>query len=426
MLAAPSTGLKSGPRSTLGIDTKSLHRNPTKSARQKDRSSMGDKKMRYGLQRVAQSLLFDHTAEKQHRVCNCCRSTNGNGVDIFRTKDGKNARFGNLVKCGSVWHCAVCAGVVTEERRGEVQAGMNAWAKQGGNVYLMTLTFPHTIAQGLGDVLPLYAKAEQTFKNSKTFKAAREQHDWAGTIRGLEVTFGRNGWHPHTHVMIFAKDGMLDDTGTVDALRSAWIAALIKHGLAENSQLNDMMQHAFDLQGGDYAAEYIAKFGHEPKLISTWGAAREVTKGHSKIGLSNINGNTHATPFMLLAWYEQGDTEAGAKFVEYAKAFEGRRMLTWSPGLKAKLLPNEAERTDEELAAMEAELPEEELAATLEGDEWNLVLSRNARGELLQIAAQYGAEGVKALLEELRERKATHSGRHWAKRMFGGGDTTCH
>lgn len=386
---------------------------------------MGDKKMRYSLQRTAQTLLFDHEAEKQHRVCNCCRSTNGNGVDIFRTKDGQNARFGNLVKCGSVWHCAVCSGVVTEERRGEVQAGMNSWALAGGKVYLMTLTFPHSIDQALDDLLPRYAKAEQTFKNSKTYKAAKASHDWAGTIRGLEVTFGKNGWHPHTHVMIFAKEGMLLDIRTIDALRSAWIAALVKQGLAEASQLNDLMQYAFDLQGGDYAAEYIAKFGHEPKLIQAWGAAREITKGHNKIGMSNIGGNVHATPFLLLAWFEQGDTQAGAKFVEYAKAFEGRRMLTWSPGLKKRLLPDNAERTDEELAAREQAMPEEELAATLEGDEWNLILSRNARGEMLQIAAQYGAEGIKALIEELRERKATHSGRHWAKRMFGGGYAPC-
>lgn len=387
---------------------------------------MGDKQMRYALQRTAQSLLFDREAEKQHRVCNCCRSTNGNGVDIFRTKDGKNARFGNLVKCGSVWHCAVCSGVVTEERRGEVQAGMNAWALHGGMVYLMTLTFPHSIDQALDDLLPRYAKAEQTFKNSKSYKAAKESHEWAGTIRGLEVTFGQNGWHPHTHVMIFAKDGLLQDTRTIDALRAAWIAALIKQGLADSSQLNDMMNYAFDLQGGDYAAEYIAKFGHEPKLIKAWGAAREVTKGQSKIGMSSIAGNNHATPFLLLAWYEQGDTEAGAKFVEYAKAFEGRRMLTWSKGLKKRLLPNEADRTDEELAARDLEMPEEELAATLQGDEWNIVLSRNARGEMLQIAAQYGGEGVKALLEELRERKATHSGRHWDKRLFGAGYAVCH
>lgn len=382
--------------------------------------------MRYSLQRTAQTLLFDREAEKQHRVCNCCRSTNGNGVDIFRTKDGQNARFGNLVKCGSVWHCAVCSGVVTEERRGEVQAGMNSWALAGGKVYLMTLTFPHSIDQALDDLLPRYAKAEQTFKNSKTYKAAKASHEWAGTIRGLEVTFGKNGWHPHTHVMIFAKEGMLLDLRTIDALRSAWIAALVKQGLAEASQLNDLMQYAFDLQGGDYAAEYIAKFGHEPKLIQAWGAAREITKGHNKIGMSNIGGNEHATPFLLLAWYEQGDTQAGAKFVEYAKAFEGRRMLTWSPGLKKRLLPDNAERTDEELAAREQAMPEEELAATLEGDEWNLILSRNARGEMLQIAAQYGADGIKALIEELRERKATHSGKHWAKRMFGGGYTPCH
>lgn len=375
--------------------------------------------MRYSLQRTAQSLLFRHDAMKQHRVCNCCRSTNGDHVDVYRTKDGTNARLGNIIKCGSVWHCPVCSGVVTEERRAEVQAGMNDWIKWGGKVHLMTLTFPHTVEQKLADVLPLYAKAEQSFKNSKTYKAAREKYGWAGTIRGLEVTYGQNGWHPHTHVLIFAEDGMLADLRTIDALRNAWINALIKNGLAENSQMNDMQQHAFDLQGGDYAAEYISKFGHEPKLIHAWGAAREMTKGQNKIGMLNIAGNHHATPFMLLAWYAQGDTEAGAKFVEYAEAFEGRRMLTWSPLLKATLGLKD-EKTDEEIADAET-MPEEELAASLDSNQWALVLSRNARGELLRIAAQYGGEGVAALLEELAERKATHSGRHWQKRMFSSG-----
>lgn len=417
-----SAPLKSGGGSTLGIDTKSLHRGQPK---KRDRSALGDKQMRYSLQRMAQGLLFDHEADKQKRVCNCCRSTNGGKVDVFRTVDRENARLGGVIKCGSVWHCPVCSGVITEERRGEVQAGLNAWTKQGGSTYLMTLTFPHRIEQSLAEVLPLYAKAEQRFKNSKAYKAARELGEWAGTIRGLEVTFGQNGWHPHTHVLIFGHDGMLDDNRTIDALQSAWISALIKTGLAENSQLNDMMRHAFDLQGGDYAAEYIAKFGHEPKLVSTWGAAREVTKGHSKIGMSNIGGNNHATPFMLLAWAEQGDREAGARFIEYAEAFEGRRMLTWSPGLKTRLLNTDDERTDEEIAAAES-MPDEELVATLDGEQWKLVLSRNARGELLLFAAKNGAEGVAALLEDLAERPATHSGKHWTKRIFGGGFAACH
>lgn len=381
--------------------------------------------MRYSLQRTAQSLLFDPAAAKQKRVCNCCRSTNGDGVDVFRTVDGKNARLGNVIKCGSVWHCPVCGGVITEERKKEVQAGMLSWHLDGGAAYLMTLTFPHTAAQKLENLLALYAKAEQAFKNSRAYKAARKKHGWVGTIRGLEVTFGLNGWHPHTHVLIFAQDGMLLDHRTIDALRSAWIAALIKNGLADASQLNDMMAHAFDLQGGDYATDYIAKFGHEPKLFRTWGAAREMTKGHSKIGMTNLAGNAHATPFMLLAWYQEGDKEAGARFAEYAEAFEGRRMLTWSPGLKKRLLNTDQEASDLDLAEGET-MPEEELAARLDGQQWALVLSRNARGELLAIAAELGGEGVAELLDDLATRPATHSGRYWQKRLFGNGMAICH
>jgi hypothetical protein len=167
-----------------------------------------------------------------------------------------------------------------------------------------------------------------------------------------------------------------------------------------------MYAHAFDLQGGNFAAEYIAKFGREP----SWSEAHELTKSHSKVGGRALLGKVgHVTPFKLLEWYVAGDAEAGAIFVKYAKAFEGKRMLSWSPGLKKKL--GIADLTDDELAGDDEPLPDESICVVLDGDQWRLVLERDARGELLTIAAKNGKEGVLCFLVELLEhRPRTHRG----------------
>jgi len=370
--------------------------------------------MRYSLQRTAQGLLYDRDAHKQHRTCSCSRNVASDGVPVYRAADGTDARFGNLLTCGSVWACPVCSAKVTEKRRAELQAAINSWvAYHDGKVLLMTLTFPHEYDMPLAELLEKFGKALTKFKNSRAYKRTFGTLDKpgtyqrAGSVRSLEVTHGANGWHPHTHDLVFLKDDtILDNVRAMDELRNEWVYQLLMAGLGEPGKMNDMLQHAFDLQGGDYAAEYVAKFGHEPKLYDDWSAAREVTKGMSKIG-----GGAHATPFQLLAWYQQnGDVEAGALFREYVQHFDGKRMLSWSPGLKKHLALAEDEISDEELAQQDDPMPVEELVIRLDTDQWKLVLTRNARFELLFIAAKHGEEGVIALLEELTERPASHSG----------------
>lgn len=378
---------------------------------------MTGKKARLALQRVAAGLLRDPEAAKQkYRVVGCARNMTGDQVQIYRTVTGDNARYASLVTCGSVWHCPVCAAKITEQRRADLQQAINAWAKQGGAVFLMTLTFPHEFDMPLAELTGKFAKALQKFKNCRAFKRVMEQHGRAGSVRSLEVTVGQNGWHPHTHELIFAREGMLEDMRAMDELRHAWVNALLKCGLGGNDQLNDMLQYAFDFQGGDYAAEYVAKFGQDPKLYEEWGAASELTKQHAKIGRG-----AHLSPFGLLQHFaETGDERSAALFREYAEQFQGKRMLFWSPKLRQKLALGD-EREDDEIAAAEDPLPEEELVCQLTIDQWRLVLSRNARFEVLFWAAKYGADGVLAFLDELKERPTSHNSTFFKKNTFGGG-----
>lgn len=403
----------------LGIGAKSVHAIKQKSNTEIDH--LYSKNIRYAMQRTAQSIMYDRAALKQHRVCGCSRNIAGEGVAVYRTVTGDNARLSGLMTCGSVWACPVCAAKVTEQRRKDLQEAINTWSKMGGKVLLLTLTFPHELDMPLGELLEKFGHALKKFKNSRayknTFGTAKNPglYDRAGSVRSLEVTHGNNGWHPHTHDLVFLRsDGLLDDHRSVDMLRREWAAQLLKSGLGDNTKLNDMIEHGLDLRGGDYAAEYVAKFGHEPKIYEGWNIAREVTKQHSKVG-GNSSG---VTPFMLLKWAGEGDQVAAALFKEFVNCFDGKRMNYWSPGLR-KLLAIE-DISDEEIAAEDTpDHPDEEHVMNLNPSEWRLILETNARAELLIVAASLGKDGVMELLEELPTRQKTHRGHYDINRPKG-------
>ncbi|MGA7181450.1 MAG: hypothetical protein WBX11_17945 [Thiobacillaceae bacterium] len=66
--------------------------------------------------------------------------------------------------------------------------------------------------------------------------------------------------YPHIHVLLFV--GKHEDAAeVVSSARDLRAKAVIKAGLG---QINE---HGFDVRGGDYAAEYIAKFGKETSRI---------------------------------------------------------------------------------------------------------------------------------------------------------------
>lgn len=388
-------------RTSLGIFANTVHTPSVpkpKRATPVDEAETATKRMRFQLQRAAQGLL------PQQRIVHCQRSMmDGSGVDLLMSERGGS--YGNLATCGSVWHCPICAAKITEGRRQELQQAITAWAVKGGEVYLMSLTFPHQINQALADNLSAFGTALRKFKNSRLYKKTMEAVGSAGSIRALEVTHGGNGWHPHTHDLVFAGKGELD---LLQRLQTVWIETLIKVGIADRSQVNDMMQAAFDVRNGDYAAEYVAKFGFEPstgsKIVTgeTWGAASELTKSHAKVG-KRFGGRT---PFTLLRDYIEGDQSAGELFQEFGLHFKGKRQLFWSPKLRKALeIP---EKTDEQIAA---ELPpKREKVGKLRSEDWQLVLSRNARYEVLRTLEEHGMDGVDRLLVELAERRRSHSG----------------
>lgn len=385
-------------RPYLGTTAKSLHAPSTENRKERAGLAAGTR-LNYELQRTAQTILYRRDAEKQHRTCWCYRTVQGDGVRVKRRTDGKGARLAGVGTCGSVWSCPVCAAKITEARRAELMIGMARARALGYAPWLMTLTFPHERSMPLVELLDTFGKALTRFKNSRTYKGIMARAARLGSIRSLEVTWGEaNGWHPHTHDLVYTKgdlvellDWRLDADDPDSTLRVQWFKTLVKVGLAGNNQRADVLEHGIDIRDGTYAAEYVAKFGREASSEG-WGLSGELTKSHAKLGKRG----ERFTPFQLLQWARTGDDQAKALFRDFAEAFQGKRMLTYSPaktlkdgtkipGLKQAL--SLAEIDDEVLASMETPMPDEEHAGTITVDQYREVIRRGLVGELLDYAA---------------------------------------
>lgn len=391
------TAVKSAPRSTLGSSAKSLHATSDKKA--KTAIPGETKTRRFRLLRQIQSVLYKHDAgyPEQHRTCWCHRSARAELVNVWGSEN--SARFTGVNTCGSVWTCPICAPIVQEGRRAEISLGMSGWLKEGGFVLMMTLTHPHEADLPLAEQLAKRKKAEQTFNNGATFKRFKTKCERAGHIRSLECTWGiDHGWHPHTHVLLFVKtnplEGMSADEladprlyrGIIGEMRDAWINACINAKLAKEGNRSDMEGVAFQIQGGEKAAEYVAKFGRDER----WGFSSELTATHAKTGrAADVFGEMHFTPFQMIAWAEAEEDQNNkallkARFREYAECFTGKRAITWTPGLKDRLKIKEMDDQQILDAHESTPLPEEVLRGSLTTDQYSVLIKHNHLGEFLE------------------------------------------
>jgi hypothetical protein len=134
------------------------------------------------------------------RVRNCGRKMVGNRATLHQCNG--IAHFGGVETCGSIWVCPVCAAKITEGRRAEIDHILQAHREAGGRAYMATFTLPHYAFQACAPLRRAVSDCWRKVKSGKAWVEARERYGWLGDIRALEITHGRNGWHPHLHVLI--------------------------------------------------------------------------------------------------------------------------------------------------------------------------------------------------------------------------------
>jgi replication protein len=365
---------------------------------------------RWALQSEARSLL-----RHERRLGVCFRSIvpGRSGVDVFvsplsavsgaqgvekralysmpffrndRSTLDYSAHYGSLMRCGSVWLCPVCASIISERRRRELELAVSNAEAAGAVVYLETLTVQHSKRDNLATLLDAFLSAVRATTGNRPGRELRRSVGFIGSIRALEVTHGGSGWHPHCHRLVFLPREA-DAAVYASNMRYVWARSARHFGL-------EMNEHGYDLRPTAGAvADYVAKWGHDPAYELPWGASAEMSKAHIKAGRLGA-----LTPFGLLRASFDGDNEAGALFCEFAKWFKGRRQLQYSDGLRS-LLGLDVELTDAEL--VERSEVNEWLLGNLTVEQWRSVRSNDGRGELLEVARSGSWSAVLRFVELL-------------------------
>jgi hypothetical protein len=230
----------------------------------------------------------------------------------------------------------------------------------------------------------------------RDYKQLKDRFGIVGYAKTLEVTQGKNGWHPHYHLVWFTERPLTDaEREQFDAsLYQLWMLNVTKY---TDRTVNHEANHVQKIRTIDAIANYMSK-----------SIAFELTHGHTKDGKMP----TQRTPFQIANDYTKSfDERDEARWNEYVDAIAGERMITYSRSLSELRTP-ESHATDEEIAEMDDSTaqPDEEgkvvASFDLPNTPWfNLwFYTANEHTKLLEALEKDGETGLKLFIEEVRRR----------------------
>lgn len=263
------------------------------------------------------------------------------------------AHYSGTERCSSIWACPVCASVIRAERAREIEQAVTAHKQAGGSALFVTLTIRHKVTDPLRQSLDAVLKSWQSMLRAtawcggKRQTGMRERYGVVGYIRSTEVTYGKNGWHPHLHAVILLEEDLPDSVVTRfgDEVHGLWSVRVEKRTGRLPSR-----DHGVDVQkvddDGKVLSKYIGKLQDEGSRMKAgkWGVSAELAR--SDVKAARAEGSS--VPFEFLdPDHDYADNRRHALWAEYVEATRGRRAITWSRGLKD--LYEIGELTDEEI-----------------------------------------------------------------------------
>ncbi|THJ48296.1 hypothetical protein [Candidatus Frankia alpina] len=211
----------------------------------------------------------------------------------------------------------------------------------------MTRTIPHTAEDELRTTLGYLTEGRRWAGRHRSVKQAREEAGFLGCITAKEITRGNNGWHPHTHdVEVFREPVTPTAYGKLsreyfDKLNSSYVRKGHKPMVKGIGVKLDIIT-----QDSDALGRYLVKLQE-----TGVGLGNEMARGDLKKGRKGS-----LMPFDIAAYFLRTGDVAGLKlWHEYERETKGKSVIRFSPGLRGLLLPDEAEASDEDLAAADGE-----------------------------------------------------------------------
>lgn len=338
--------------------------------------SIQDTRERYKLLYAAIDAIPDSRVSVCRHVAALNPETMGSkSVRIGRNSEGE-VSFMDAAVCGSVWLCPVCFPRIARQRQMEMRHALKKNRENGGAALMLTTTFSHKRHDVLAELLTKFSKGLSDMKGCRRYKNIKNAIGYIGSIRAMEFTHSNNnGWHPHTHEVIFLKEPITVEQA--EDLRKdvfdLWREYALKHGLGEPNE-----EHGIDVKysvdperNDDLIADYLAGLDYELTHLHT--------KESKQTG--EYGGRSPWDILKAIAASKGKNERDIFLWKQFANAVHGRRQLFWSPGLKE--LFGVKEFSDQEAAESFEEKVE---IRKLDDEEFYLMCRARKHAVVLEIA----------------------------------------
>lgn len=261
------------------------------------------------------------------------------GVSI-RRKAAFPAFYSGTERCASIWACPVCSTGIRAGRSAEVQQAVEGHQAAGGDLVFFTGTVRHRKTDGLETTLEGVLGAWSSLVKTAAWKRKKKKWGISGYIRAIEVTYGKHGFHPHVHALLF-----LDKSLTEEELEEFkqwlfgyWIEAVGKAGARTPTE------QGLNFQRVDKKGRVLAQYLSKVQAEKAWTVGAEMTRTDFKKGRHKDS----LVPFQFLDDDSPlSEEQRGKLWREYYTVTKGRRAITWSQGLKDRYVVEE--QSDEEI-----------------------------------------------------------------------------
>lgn len=299
-------------------------------------------------------------------------------VDVMtrETERGRRAHFHGVRRCACWYGCASCSPTLRSHRGAEVTAAAKWWRDQGGTVELLTFTIAHRETDDPRELILAFRKCwRRMFSDGAPGKRRKKALGIHHYIRGSDQTYGRNGLHPHFHVVLFTRPNERTRNAVAN-LKARWAevvrAQLGREHMPSYARGVDLRRCKKD--------DYLAKLGLE--------LVQSETKRARRGGL---------TPWAIARAAAAGDHDAIVRWDRYCKGMRGEHQLSWSHELR-KVAGIKA-RSDKQIIENEDGDAEETHVASIPVEIWSEVAwSRGLRYDIKRAAETAGRQGVANVL----------------------------
>lgn len=279
----------------------------------------------------------------------CIDKHGGLGVTVLANSE--RVKIDGVKRCQQSWCCPVCSAKEMAKYSARIDCAIQALKEQGLVPIMITFTIFHTISDSIETTFGILRRAYELVSKSANWKRKKKDGTYYESngawnnfikefgirhiVKAAEVTYGRHGWHPHLHNLLFVPKARLKDIAAWEPqLQEFWRRkeeSAIKEFIedARNAKVREFLYAKHDARESGTVGLYISKDDKgnarvmdAAAYISGWGGAAELTGVVSK----KARAEGHYQILELAEEGVNGNEKLLNKFLEFAAYVTANRV----------------------------------------------------------------------------------------------------